>query len=276
MTKVYNRKTQSIEEVKHFGGSKLDSLYKYPFLVGIVTSKFVSKLYGFYNSFPFSKKKISKFIEENKIDMNIYKKEDYKCFNDFFIRRKKKIVYDKKNFISPCDGKLLVYKITKDLKVIIKNQLYSLDELIDESIDYANGYVFVYRLSLDNYHHFHYIDDGKLVKRVKLHGKLHTVSSSSDKYKIYIENEREYSVLDTKNFGKVIYMEVGALLVGKIINYDLEMFKRGEEKGYFLPGGSTIIVIAKNIKVDEDILSNSKKKIETIVYTGERVGEKIC
>ena len=71
-------------------------------------------------------------------------------------------------------------------------------------------------------------------------------------------------------------MEVGALLVGKIINYNLDTFNRGEEKGYFLPGGSTVIIIAKNIKVDSDILKYSKEGIETIVHVGEKVGEKKC
>ncbi len=275
MTKVYNRKTKSIEEVKHFGGNKLAYIYKSRVLTKVLISKPISKIYGWYNSTKYSKKKISKFIKENNIDMSLYKKEKYSCFNDFFIRKKEKINCDK-GFISPCDAKLLVYKIAKKQTVRIKNQVYKLDELIDEKIDYKNGYIFIYRLTLDNYHRFHYIDDGKRIKRKKYKGKLHTVSSSSDKYKIYKENEREYSILETVNFGKIIYMEVGALLVGKIINYDLDKFKRGQEKGYFLPGGSTIVIIANNIKVDDDILENSKKNIETIVTTGEKVGEKTC
>ena len=94
--------------------------------------------------------------------------------------------------------------------------------------------------------------------------------------KIYKENEREYSILDTKHFGQIIYMEVGAMLIGKIINHDLDTFKRGDEKGYFLPGGSTVVVIANNIKVDKDILNNSKNNIETLVEVGEKVGEKLC
>lgn len=276
MTKVYNRDTKKIEEIKHFGKNKLDKIYQVPILTSLATSKLVSKIYGWYNSSSFSKKKIKKFIEENNIDMNLYKKEEYSCFNDFFIRKLKKINYSKEGFISPCDGKLLVYKIQKDLKVKIKNQNYKIEELIEEDINLNNAYIFIYRLSLDNYHHFHYIDDGKRIKRIKVKGRLHTVSSSSDNYKIYKENEREYSILETKSFGKIIYMEVGALLIGKIINYDLEQFKRGEEKGYFLPGGSTVIIIANNIKVDKDILDHSKKNIETIVKVGEKVGEKAC
>ena len=277
MTKVYNRKLKKIEEVKHFGGNKLNKIYKSKILTTIATSKLISKIYGLINNTKSSTKKINKFIEENNIDMSVYEEKEYKSFNDFFIRKKKSIKIDKKNFISPVDGKLLVYKINKDSEVVVKDIKYTMKELFNEEIeDLDNSYMFIYRLSLDNYHHFHYIDSGKRLKRITIKGRLHTVSSSSNKYKIYKENEREYSVLDTTTFGKIIYMEVGALLVGKIINYDLDTFKRGEEKGYFLPGGSTIIIIAKDIKVDSDILKYSKQGIETIVTVGEKVGEKSC
>ena len=275
MTKVYNRKTKKIEEVKHFGKNKLDKIYQIPILTKIATSKLISKIYGLYNSTKLSTKKIPKFIKENNIKMSLYEKKEYKSFNDFFIRKIKKIKIEK-GFISPVEGKLLVYKINNNLEVKIKNINYKIEELIDNSIDLKDGYIFIYRLALDNYHRFHYIDDGIRTKRVKIKGRLHTVSSSSNKYKIYKENEREYSILKTKEFGDIIYMEVGALLIGKIINYDLDKFKKGEEKGYFLPGGSTVIIMAKDIEVDKDILNNSKKNIETLVSVGEKVGEKKC
>ncbi len=273
MTQVYNRITKEVEETKHFGGNTLNKIYQVPILTKLVTSKPLSKIYGFYNRTFLSKHKINKFINTNNIDMTIYEDKDYKSFNDFFIRKLKKINISKKGFISPCNAKVLVYKINKNLEVKVKNITYKINELVDEKLDYKNGYIFIYRLALDDYHRFHYIDDGKRLKRKKIKGRLHTVSSSSSNYKIYKENEREYSILQTKNYGSIIYMEVGALLVGKIINYDKSTFKRGEEKGYFLPGGSTVIIIVKNIKVDKDILENSKKNIETIVHVGERVGE---
>ena len=273
MTKVYNRVTKKIEETKHFGGNTLNKIYQVPVLTKLITSKPISKIYGLYNSTRLSKHKINKFIKINNIDMTKYEKKDYKSFNDFFIRKLKKININKKGFISPCDAKLLIYKINNNLEIKVKNITYKINELVEEELDYKNGYVFIYRLALDDYHRFHYIDDGKRIKRKRIKGRLHTVSSSSSNYKIYKENEREYSILETKNYGNIIYIEVGALLVGKIINYDKDTFRRGEEKGYFLPGGSTIIIIANDIKVDKDILENSKKNIETIVHVGERVGE---
>lgn len=276
MTQVYNRKTKQYEEIKDFGGSALKIIYKNKLLTNILTCKFLSKLYGLYNSSKLSKPRIKKFIKDNNIDMNLYEKEDYKSFNDFFIRKLKKLKFEKKGFVSPCQSKLQVYKVSKNLEVKIKNHTYKISELTNEELDYKNGYVFIYRLSVDNYHRFHYIDDGKRIKRERCKGVLHTVSKYSSAYKIYKVNEREYSVLDTKHFGKVIYIEVGAMLIGKIVNHDLDTFKRGDEKGYFLPGGSTVVVIANNIKVDKDILNNSKNDIETLVEAGEKVGESIC
>lgn len=275
MTQVYNRKTNRIEEVKHFGEKSLKVIYSSKLLTNIATNKIISKIYGLYNRSILSKHKIKKFIKDNNINMSLYKDKKYKSFNDFFIREYKNITFNKKDFISPCDSKLLVYKIDKNLKVKVKKFEYTVEELLNENIDdLKDSYMFIYRLSVDDCHRYYYLDDGTLEKRVRVKGKLHTVSDSSSKYKIYRENEREYSILNTKNFGKVIYMEVGALLIGKIVNHDIKSFKRGEEKGYFLPGGSTIIVIAKNIKVDKDILEYSKKNIETLVSIGEKVGEK--
>ncbi len=275
MTKVYNRKLKKVEEVNHYGGNILDKIYQKPFITRLATSKPISRLYGLYNGTKISTKNINKFIKDNNINMDLYEEKKYKSFNDFFIRKLKHINIDK-GFISPVDGKLLVYKIEDNLEIKVKNITYKVSDLINDEIKLNNGYIFIYRLSVDNYHRFHYIDDGKRIKRVKIKGRLHTVSSSSNKYKIYKENEREYSILKTKEFGNIIYMEVGALLIGKIINHDLNNFKRGQEKGYFLPGGSTVIIIADNIDVDKDILKYSKKHIETLVTVGEKVGEKKC
>ena len=244
-------------------------------LTYILTSKFISKVYGLYNSSFLSKKNINNFIKENNIDIIKYEKEDYKNFNEFFIRKKKNINIDKnkKHLISPVDGKVLVYKVDNK-RIKVKNFTYTLDELFDTKVidNFKNGYVLVFRLSVDNYHRFHYIDDGVRVKRKKIKGKLHTVSSSSDKYKIFKENEREYSILDTNNFGTIYYMEVGDMLIGRIINHDKGTFRRGEEKGYFLPGGSTVILLVNNVKIDKDILDNSKDNIEVLVEVGQRVG----
>lgn len=276
MTQVYNRKIKKIEEIKHIGEKPLNKIYKNKLLLTLATSKPITKLYGIPNNTKISKIKIKKFIKQNNIDMNIYEEKKYKTFNEFFIRNLKHIKIEKENnaLISPCNSKLLVYKIKENLKVKIKNQEYTLDELFDnENLKaYKNGYMLVFRLAVDDYHRFHHIDDGKILKNKTIKGKYHTVSDTSKHHKIYKENHREYSILQTKNLGKIIYMEVGAMLIGKIINYNNNTFKRGEEKGYFLPGGSTVVIVINNIKIDKDIINYSNKGIETIVSVGEKIG----
>ena len=91
------------------------------------------------------------------------------------------------------------------------------------------------------------------------------------------ENERECSILKTNEFDKMIYIEVGALLVGKIVNNNLKSFKKWDEKGYFMYGGSTVIVVVKEniLKIDKDILTNSLNGFETYVKLGEKIAKKI-
>jgi phosphatidylserine decarboxylase len=70
-------------------------------------------------------------------------------------------------------------------------------------------------------------------------------------------------------------MEVGALLVGKIVNHHgAAAVTRGQEKGYFQFGGSTVVLLLKpnTVTVDADILENSAQGIETVVRFGEKIG----
>ena len=71
-------------------------------------------------------------------------------------------------------------------------------------------------------------------------------------------------------------MEVGALLVGKICNLNKDTFKRGEEKGYFRFGGSTIVMLFSKDKViiDSDILEMSMNDVETKVKLFEPIGRR--
>ena len=135
--------------------------------------------------------------------MNIFENKEYKSFNEFFTRKikldKRQMINNNNYFISPADSKLLVYKITKDCLLNIKGSNYTLDELVKEKYDlseYQNGLCLIFRLSMDDYHHYCYPDSGKLLKYNAIDGKLHTVRSISSKYKIYKVNQREYSILE--------------------------------------------------------------------------------
>ena len=84
-------------------------------------------------------------------------------------------------------------------------------------------------------------------------------------------------MLQTKNFDKLLYIEVGALLVGKINNHDIKKFNKGDEKGFFMYGGSTVIILVKKniIGLDKKILKNSKFGYETSVKLGEKIAKRL-
>lgn len=255
------------------------------FLKLIFTRPWFTKLTSIIIKSKISKIKINSFIKNNKIDMSLYEDKKYNSFDDFFsrkIKEDKRIYNNKKNdLISVCDAKLFVSKINENLNLKIKNSNYTIKELLKDDMlakEFNNGTCLVYRLTKDDYHHYYHFDEGKIIKTKKINGLLHTVMPiAHEKYKVYTENNRQYSILQTKNFDSVIYMEVGALMIGKINNDDCQNFKRHDHKGHFSFGASTIILLFKEnkIKINEDILKQNQKDIEVKVHLGQIIGCKI-
>ena len=182
--------------------------------------------------------------------------------------------------IAPADSKLTYYPIHQDTCLTIKDTVYSLSDLLkNQSLaqEYDGGTCLIFRLTVDDYHRYCYIDDGTKEQDIYIPGIFHTVNPvANDYYPIYKQNSRSYSLLHTQHFGDVIYMEVGAMMVGKIVNHSKTSFQRGEEKGYFEFGGSTIVVLFKKdiVVIDEDIIKNSQNNDETRVLMGEKIGIK--
>ncbi|MBR5272566.1 MAG: phosphatidylserine decarboxylase [Clostridia bacterium] len=256
-------------------------------ILKLLVCRFVSKIVGWYMNSRLSTRMIKGFVEKNKIDMTQYENKEWRSYNEFFTRKlaqgARKIDYDNDSFISPCDSKLTVHPINADSVFYIKNSVYTVSDLLagaKVAQEYEGGYCLIFRLCVDDYHRYCYFDSGKKTMNIFVKGKLHTVNPIAlDNCNIYARNCREYTVMQTENFGKVIQTEVGAMCVGKIKNWHEEhSFSRGEEKGMFEFGGSTIVLLVKKdvIKVDDDILSNSGEGIETVVKMGEKIGKKIC
>ena len=280
--KIYDRKTKTYEDIVQYGAGKLDFLYNNPvgrIFLGIAVSPFVSNIYASKNAKKSSAKKIPAFIKEHNIDMSDFEDREYKSFTDFFTR---KIRYGKRPvdmtpgaLISPADSKLLVYVIEKDTVMRIKGRTYTADEILGDSEnakEFAGGYALVFRLTVDDYHRFCYPDKGCLISKRFIKGKLHTVSPVSKNHKIYMENTRLVNLLKTEKFGTIAYIEVGAMLIGRIVDNGTDVFEKGQEKGYFEPGGSTVIIMVRNVEIDKDIMEQSASGIETKVRYGERIG----
>lgn len=252
-------------------------------LLKLLIQPWVSNISGLVLNSSCSRILIPLFIKKYKINMKEYENRTYSSYNDFFTRKIKegKRVFDKEpsHLISPCDGKLSVYNINKDSVFFIKNTSYTLKSLLKNkklADYYEEGILLLFRLSVDDYHRYCYIDNGRKTKNYRIRGVFHTVNPlANDVVPVYKENTREYSILHSENFGKVLFMEVGAMMVGKIVNYHGKAsVMRGEEKGRFEFGGSTIIICLEKgrVAIDEDILCNSLKGIETLVKMGEKIG----
>lgn len=261
----------------------LSFLYKSFFgrlILKFVTCRCISKLAGLFLNSIFSKFMIKKYIKKYDINLKHFEKNNYKSFNDFFIRKLKKIdsFSNNKDFISTAESKIMAYTISKDLVIDIKNSKYTIEELIKEkelSAEYSGGLCIIYRLQPNNYHRYIFIDKGNQKKLKTIKGKLHTVNPIVyNYYKVFSENTREISILNTTNFGKIIQIEVGALCVGKISNNNKLKFNKYDEKGFFEFGGSTIIQLIEPNKIvlNRKIINNTKNNIETKVNIGQVIG----
>lgn len=252
-------------------------------IVRIFSIPLFSKIMGLFLDSKLSKFKIKSFIKKNNIDMSLYKEKDYKSFNDFFTREIKNIDYskNKNDFISPCSSKLSVYDINEEGLYRIKNSYYRIKDLVNNNFiykEFIGGKLLIFRLEATDYHRYIYIDNGSKEKNVFVPGILNTVRPIVLKhFNIYKQNSREYTIMHTDNFDDVIQIEVGAIMVGKINNKHEEYtFKKGEEKGMFEFGGSTIVLMIKKdiVDLDSDILKNSSDGFETKVSVGESIGKR--
>lgn len=284
MIQYYNRETNSYVTEKEYQEKLLSFLYTT--VIGrillklIVARPWFSRLRSYYQNSKKSKKDIEPFIREYNIDISPYDGK-WECFNDFFTRKRNyDNLYNADTFVAIADSKLSVYPIDDHLCLRVKNSVYTLDEIVADQIDlnmFKNGTVLIFRLSVDDYHRYVYPDDGELVNQYKVKGELHTVRPISEKYRVYSRNTRVINEMSTKNFGKIVQVEVGALLVGCIHNNASKRFRKLDEKGYFSYGGSTVILFVNDtIAIDEDIIQQSRSGFETKVTIGEKIGEKRC
>lgn len=252
----------------------------------VMVSPWFSRLGGWLLNRRISKIGIAPFVKLHKVCLSDYEKQSFDSYNDFFTRKilsdKRPIDTEQTHLIAPCDGKLSVYPITRDSSFTIKGTKYTLASLLHSqkaAAAYRDGWLLLFRLTVDDYHHFCYVDSGKKSRNYQIPGVFHTVNPvANDEFPIYKENTRTFSLLFSHHFGTILMIEVGALLVGRIVNYHEEKeVHRGEEKGLFEFGGSTVILCIKKgqIIIDKDILENTDNGLETKVRMGEKIAQKI-
>lgn len=225
------------------------------------------------------------FIRKNHICMDDFEQRRFRSFNDFFTRRvlpgKRPVDDTPAHLIAPCDSKLTVYDIRPDSRFRVKGTEYTLEGLLQSkelAETFLGGTLLLFRLTVGDYHRYTYIDSGFVTGSTRIPGVFHTVNpAAASRCPIYRENTREYSLLESLRFGTVLQMEVGAAMVGRIVNAPgSRNVRRGEEKGRFEFGGSTVIVLLQKGRaiLDADLLRNTAQDAETVVRLGERIGIK--
>ena len=252
-------------------------------MLKLLSGRTVSRLSALYMDSPLSRPLIPSFVRKNGIDLSEYEAADYRCFNDFFTRQVRAecrpISTEPGALIAPCDGLLSAYHIREGLVLPVKQSRYSMDSLLDGdpvAAQYAGGVCLVFRLCVNHYHRYCYVDDGVKGENIFIPGRLHTVRPIAlEATPVFTENCREYTVMETAHFGTVTQVEVGAMLVGKIQNlHGAGRISRGAEKGRFLYGGSTIILLLEpdRVRLPEKLFRATEQGVETPVRMGQVLG----
>ena len=148
---------------------------------------------------------IGPFIRKSGIRMADYLPETYHSFNDFFTRHirpeLRPLPQDPVCLSAPCDGRLSAYHLEETGVFDIKGSRYDVRALLGgdpRAALFAGGDCLVFRLCVDDYHRYHYIDDGEKGENVFIPGRLHTVRPIALEHtNVFIQNCREYTLMQT-------------------------------------------------------------------------------
>jgi len=253
----------------------------WPVLFG---SRAVSALMGRYYDSPRSRRSIASLasIPGCRADEAEKPAGEYGSFNEFFTRRLKpgaRPVGD--GVASPADGRLMLYLgADADRPFPLKGATRSLREVFGPpgapAVDGGLYDVAVVRLAPVDYHRFHFPCDCETPDPPRVvPGGYHSVNPIAlvRRPDVYACNERQIVACDAA-FGRLWLVDVGAFGVGTIVQtYSGVRHSKGDEKGYFKFGGSTVVMVAKAgaLKFDDDLVRNSAAGLETRVLCGERV-----
>jgi len=299
---IFNRHENKMDVEKVYGDAMVRFAYANPIgrLLGpVIASKMLSQLYGKSQDSLKSAKKVPPFIKNFHIPMDQYQKgsfkenpveTSYQSFNEFFIRKFKggqRIFTQKDNEMGAfAEARYFGHKsMSDDLTIPVKGSMLRAVDLIGDAElakDFVGGPLMIARLCPVDYHRYHYPDHGKTLKSFTVPGNLHSVNPLALKYRqdIFIKNERRVSILATEHFGKLAYIEVGATCVGKIVQSfdESKPFKKGDEKGYFLFGGSTVVLYGEKgaWAPCQDILDHTRAGIEAYIQLGDVVAQTSC
>ena len=284
----FNRYSQKMETEAIYGESYLKFIYGNPLgklaLWAAVKRSFFSKWYGSRMSAQSSAKKISPFISDYNLDSSQFvdSLENFKSFNDFFSRKLKsssRPIHGTDNqLIFPADGRhIVVNDLSREQAIWAKGHSFNLKKLLgsaERAERYKHGSVLISRLCPTDYHRFHFPCSGIISESELMNGYLYSVNPIALMRNIsYLwQNKRSVTELDSKIFGKVCLLEVGATCVGCIMQtYEEGLVDKGQEKGYFRFGGSMTMVFLEpgRVTYSEDLIEQSQNGTELYAVMGD-------
>lgn len=244
---------QKLEKV--YGGVFLQLLYGNRLLAFLLPflaqCSIFSKIYGFFQKTSISRRKIKKFIRTYSIDTSEFETLEFSSFNDFFTRKLKPRVLSESKAILPADGR---YRVFKDVSTFeVKGKSFDVDTLIGQTCPFTPSLVLA-RLAPVDYHRFHFPCDCLPGTPHPISGPLYSVNpiATCRNLAYLFENKRVVTPLLTDDFGTIFYVEIGATYVGSIVQTYTpgEPVKKGDEKGYFEFGGSSVALVFDQSKID--------------------------
>jgi len=306
--RYFHRYKQVIETEQIYGEGWL--LWTYGSSLGhlalwlLVKRAFVSRYYGWKMSLRPSAHKVLPFIVDYDLDVDEFAKKPYafKSFNEFFFRALKPgarpIVPDRSTdstgspqassgrvehvAVLPADGRHLAFEnVQAATGFYAKGQQFNLAASLGDAAlaaEFAGGSLLISRLCPVDYHRFHFPVNGTPGEPRLINGWLYSVSPIALRQNLaYLwENKRMVTLVESPEFGRVAVVEIGATMVGSIVQTFLpgRTVAKGEEKGLFKFGGSCVVTIFQRgrIQFDADLLAHSGQGLEVYAKMGDRLG----
>lgn len=275
-----------------YGNDLLSKLLGTPALHLLSRFPFFSAFYGWWQARGWTQAKIAPFIQNFDVDANEFQKsvDSFTSFNDFFIRKLKPKVRpidkDENVAVIPADARYWFYQdIAETDGFIVKGEKFALATLIEDlqlAQQYARGSMAIARLCPSDYHRFHFPCSGVPSESRLINGYLYSVNPIAIRkdLEIFTKNKRTICTLRSPVFGNVLYIEIGATSVGSIHQTYTpnQPIIKGDEKGYFSFGASSIILLFESgrIKFDPDLLEASARGKEIRCLFGQSMGSTFC
>lgn len=236
-----------------------------------------------YQNTRYSARNIEPFIRQHHIDISEYKPVSYRSFAEFFdrefrpgLRTYPAAAHEMGAF---AEARYFAWKkLASDQRFPVKGYSLNAEDILgtrERAQPFIGGPVVLARLSPMDYHHVHYPDDGTTLEKAHLGWRLWTVNwhALQNQSDILFRNERQINILETRNFGRLAFVEVGAMSVGRIVQvHPLDQhFERSAAKSVFKFGGSAVVVFGETgaWSPSDDILQQTKQGVETLVRLGD-------